>query len=94
MSRTDNTQPIEVIETDPSILRIPRNSGSHSIVIAGGANSFNGKAKVRRKQLHHKERGFVKTVLRRARLMLDLDAVDIPPHEATRRSLNWRTELA
>jgi hypothetical protein len=94
MSRTDNTQPIEVIETDPSFLRIPRNSGSHSMIIAGGTNSQNGKSKTIRRQLHHKERGHVKGFLRRARLLRDVDTIDIPPHPVTRRSLNWRAGLA
>jgi hypothetical protein len=94
MSRTDNTQPIEVIEADPSFLRIPRNSGSHSMIIAGGVNSEGSKTRLTRRQFHHKVRGQVRNALKQAGLALDFDTIDIPPHRVTRRQLGWRAGLA
>jgi hypothetical protein len=94
MSATDNTRPLEVIEDDPSALHIPRNSGSHSMVITGRANSANGSSKPNRMVLHRQGRGLIKTMLRKARRELDTDEIDIPPCPAERRSLGWRAALA
>lgn len=96
MSKTDNTRPIEVIETDPSTLRIPRNSGAVTYHIAGGANSStkNGADKLNRRHSHSRVRRHVGDVLRQARHVLDRDDIDLPPHRAERRQFGWRTGLA